>query len=114
VGRPHFSGVLGGTDEVQVITIMVKRAIQLQLVASKEVSRSSDHKIIEGDLRKIHTEVNQLLNQRFLITSAAITVFAVFNAWIIPREPSFVGKEIGGFRFAISIIIFVILLIMFL
>jgi len=37
------------------------------------------------DQRKLHAEINQLLNQRFLLTTTAITVFGVFSAFMIPK-----------------------------
>jgi len=38
------------------------------------------------DQRKIHAEVNQLVNQIFLLTTLAITVFGVGASWIFPKE----------------------------
>jgi hypothetical protein len=39
------------------------------------------------DQRKLHAEANQILNQRFLLTSSAITVFGAFSAFMIPKPP---------------------------
>jgi len=38
------------------------------------------------DVRKIHAEVNQIVNQRFLLTTLAVTVFGVVAAWMLPRD----------------------------
>ena len=35
----------------------------------------------EEDIRKIHTEINQLANQRFVLSTFAITLFSVVVAW---------------------------------
>lgn len=40
------------------------------------------------DQRKLHAEINQLLNHRFLLTTAAITIFGAFASWTIPKDPS--------------------------
>jgi hypothetical protein len=55
-----------------------------------EGKMASDDKCAVGteDQRKLHAEVNQILNQRFLVTTAAITVFGVFTSLIIPKDPS--------------------------
>jgi hypothetical protein len=37
--------------------------------------------------RKLNTELNQLINQRFLLTTTAITVFGTFSAFMIPKNP---------------------------
>jgi hypothetical protein len=41
----------------------------------------------QEDLRKLHQEVNQILNQRFLLTTVAIGVFGAMMAWAFPRGP---------------------------
>jgi hypothetical protein len=37
------------------------------------------------DQRKLHAEVNQIIHQRFLLTTTAITVFGAFSALMLPR-----------------------------
>jgi hypothetical protein len=37
------------------------------------------------DIRKLHAEINQIVNQRFVLTTLAVTVFGVVTAWFIPR-----------------------------
>ena len=48
---------------------------------------ADDNPLGPEDQRKLHAEVNQILNQRFLLTTAAITVFGVFSSWMIPKNP---------------------------
>ena len=38
------------------------------------------------DQRKLYAEINQLLNQRFLLTTTAITVFGAFSTFMIPKD----------------------------
>ena len=38
------------------------------------------------DVRKLHGEINQITNQRFLLTTLAVTVFGVVTAWLLPRS----------------------------
>lgn len=42
---------------------------------------------MQEDVRKIHGEVNQILNHTFGLTTAAITAFGVILAWSIPKAP---------------------------
>ncbi len=53
------------------------------------------------DLRKLHREVNQIVNQRFVLMTAAVTLFGVIIGWQIPRDTSSI-REIGSFTFAVS------------
>jgi len=51
------------------------------------------------DVKKIHDEINQIVNQRFLVTTLAITSFGVIGAWIV-RE------NLGGtLIFAVSLLL---------
>lgn len=45
------------------------------------------------DLRGLYAEINQLLNQRFLITTAAITVCGAFSSLTIPKD---ISQEVPG------------------
>ncbi len=38
------------------------------------------------DQRRLHAEINQLLNQRFVVTTTAITVFGAFCALMLPKD----------------------------
>jgi hypothetical protein len=66
------------------------------------------------DVRKIHAESNQIVNQRFLITTFAITVFGVIGAWLIPKNTPAAGSDLGAFTFAGSILLISLLFILFL
>ena len=66
------------------------------------------------DLKKLHSEVNQVVNQRHLITTLAITIFGVIAAWLIPREPQQSGMPVGGFAFVGSLLMLTILFLLFL
>jgi hypothetical protein len=66
----------------------------------------------QEDLRKIHAEINQLVNQRFLLTTVAITVFGVVMGLLIPRtQPS---GGVGGFVFLMCTLLLVLLFALFL
>lgn len=71
------------------------------------------HKITGEDLRKIHGEIAQLINQRFLITTLSITLFGVVTAWILAKAPSTAGQSLGGLVYALSILHVALLLVMF-
>ena len=60
------------------------------------------------DEKKLHSEINQLLNQRFILTTLAFTLFSVLAAWMVPKGAVH-GPDIGAFPFAISIVIEVLL-----
>lgn len=49
--------------------------------------------LIQEDARKIHAEVNQILNQRHLLTTLAITIFGVFAAWGLPNRAGSIASE---------------------
>jgi Na+/melibiose symporter-like transporter len=56
------------------------------------------------DLRKIHAEVNQLVNQRFVLTTVAITVFGFVMAWMLSRISGDSGA-VGAFVFVLSAVL---------
>jgi hypothetical protein len=58
--------------------------------------------------------VNQLLNQRFLLTTAAITVFGAFSSWMIPKDPTQNVPVIGKLIFAGAAFLHLFLLLLFL
>jgi hypothetical protein len=60
-------------------------------------------------LRKIHAEITQIANQRFLLTTAAITIFGVITAWMIPKEAPHMGDPVGGFSFFVATILCVLI-----
>ncbi len=52
------------------------------------------------DTRKLHAEINQIVNQRFLLTTLAITVFGVMAAWLIPKTTPSPKSDVGLFTIA--------------
>jgi hypothetical protein len=68
----------------------------------------------QEDLRKIHAEVNQLVNQRFLLTTLAITVFGVVIALLVPRTPPTQDGMLGGFVLLLAALLSVLLFALFL
>lgn len=66
------------------------------------------------DQHKIHAEVNQIVNQRFFITTLAITIFAGMVAWLIPKQAPCPETAIGTFTFIASILITIVLFALFL
>ncbi len=67
----------------------------------------------EEDVRKIHAEINQIVNQRLLITTIAITIFGVVIQLIIPKKAPTVGSEINPSIFIASILLIFVLLLLF-
>jgi len=57
------------------------------------------------DLRKIHAEITQIVNQRFIITTFAITVFGIFAAWLIPKNNVDIGSNISRLTIVGSIVV---------
>ncbi len=72
----------------------------------------------KADKAKLHLEVNQLVNQRFLLTTLAVTIFGVMVAWTLP-EPSVndvktSGSPIGAYRLSLTALLQVTLFLIFL
>jgi hypothetical protein len=65
------------------------------------------------DVRKIHAEINQLVNQRFLLTTVAITAFGVVMGTLVPRNPP-PASGLGGFVFLMAMVLSVLLFALFL
>jgi hypothetical protein len=63
------------------------------------------------DTRKIHLEINQIVNQRFLLITAAITLFGVVITQMIPKDMSNVRQYIGLMR--IEVVLLLIFLLVF-
>jgi hypothetical protein len=57
------------------------------------------------DKRKLHLEVNQIVNQRLTLTTLGVTIFFGVVAWLMPRDSSSVGTEIGVFRYTIFVLL---------
>jgi hypothetical protein len=65
------------------------------------------------DIRKLHAEVNQIVNQRVTATTAAVTILGVVLAWMIPKTPPTPCSDVGGFVFFGSILLLLLLFILF-
>src|SRR5271165_2460819 len=63
----------------------------------------------EEDTRKLHAEINQIGNQRFILATSAITLFAVLTVWMIPKDAQ-AQADVGGFPFVISLILSLLLI----
>jgi len=68
----------------------------------------------DEDIRKINAETSQIVHQRFLITTIAITLFGVMTAFLIPNSPPTVGTDVGAFTCACSTLISLLLFTLFL
>src|SRR6266851_4269777 len=55
------------------------------------------------DREKIHNEVNQIMNQRFVLTTFALTVFGAISAWLLPKTQPSADGGVGRFVYAASI-----------
>lgn len=72
--------------------------------------------IDKSDATKLHAEINQLLNQQFLITIAAITFFGVISTLTLPEKggsQAVEQKEAGEFALGLSIAILLLFSILF-
>lgn len=65
--------------------------------------------VFREDVRKLHAEINQLVNQRILVTTTAVTVFGVLNGWIATSE-----GPVNAFTFVASIMVLAFLFALFL
>ncbi|MCH5146247.1 hypothetical protein JMF94_14280 [Desulfovibrio sp. UIB00] len=73
-----------------------------------------DSIVTTEDIRKIHAEINQLVNQRFLITTLSVTISGVLLTMQIPRDAPVAGSELGAFRYMLSYLSSVLILFLFL
>ena len=61
------------------------------------MSENDPAKVAENDLRKIHSEINQIVSQRFSLTTTAIVAFATICGWATaaeknaPSDPNFLA-----------------------
>ena len=60
------------------------------------------------DQRKLHAEVNQIVNQRFLLSTLAVTLYGAIAAWGLPRSPIPSDTDLGLPYIAAIILIFVL------
>ncbi len=65
------------------------------------------------DIQKIHAEVNQQGNQRFLLTTLAVSVFGATIAWLLPDSPLCPGTPVGVFRVYGAVLLLVLLSLLY-
>jgi hypothetical protein len=68
----------------------------------------------EADLQKIHSEVNQLVNQRLSIATLSVTVFAVMIVWLTPQSSPDPKNNLDWFIYFGSILLLIVLFSLFL
>lgn len=68
----------------------------------------------EADKAKLHSEVSQIVSQRLLITTLAVTVFGAAVAWLLPTSPPSAPEPIGMFRYLASSLLTLVLFALFL
>jgi hypothetical protein len=59
------------------------------------------------DERKLHAEINQIGNQRFILTTLAVTLFGVLTTIMVPKPQG--ASDIGVFPFAVSAVLSILL-----
>ena len=65
------------------------------------------------DKSKIHNEINQIVNQRFILTTFAVTVFGVIIVWLLPGEKLVTGSIMDSLTFIGSGVLLWLLFIIF-
>lgn len=66
------------------------------------------------DKQKIHSEVNQIVNQRILLTILSVTIFGAMVAWLIPKTSPSQAASVGGFVYIASVLLTVVIFALFL
>ncbi|MBJ7899229.1 MAG: hypothetical protein GC158_04720 [Cyanobacteria bacterium RI_101] len=61
-----------------------------------------------ADVSKLHSEINQYINQRLTVITTAITVFGIFTGWIVTRNDN------QGQLFQIATALIILLTLLFL
>lgn len=67
----------------------------------------------QEDLRKLHQEVNQIVQQRFTLTTVAVGVFGVMIAWAFPKTLPAAGTPVPSFTYVACISLLLVLLVLF-
>jgi hypothetical protein len=63
----------------------------------------------DDDVRKLHAEINQIINQRFLLCTAAITIFGILLAWMIPKSAPPPEQQMDSFIFIVATMLSIII-----
>jgi hypothetical protein len=59
----------------------------------------------QEDQRKLHAEINQINQQRLILSTLALTVFGLVIAWMLPKQYPISIKRIGGFEYSVSVLL---------
>jgi len=68
----------------------------------------------DKDVAKLHSEVNQIENQRFLLTTLAITVFGVIASILVSKTVPPATPTVGGFAYLGSVLLLAVLGVIYL
>ena len=71
----------------------------------------NETKLSTEERQKLHAEINQIVNQRFALTTLSITIFGAMLAWIIPSNTRI--SEVGSFNYAILNLLLIVLFLLF-
>jgi len=74
-----------------------------------EVDRMTLKDTVPEDVKKINDEIRQIVNQRYLLTTFAITTFGIIIAWLIPKTSAGASANPPIFYYAGSILLIIIL-----
>jgi hypothetical protein len=113
------SGKWKGNDKRRFFVVLQKDAIKSPADAcvrrslrSLEVSIWESVMPLKGpngeDERKLHAEINQIVNQRFILTTLALTIFGILIVLMVPKDTPISGAN-GEFPFAVSVILSLLL-----
>lgn len=75
---------------------------------------NTNRELSTEDQRKLYAEINQILNQRFLLTTTAITVFGIFSTFMIPKDLNQSNIVIGHVIFGGTGYLLLFILLLFL
>jgi hypothetical protein len=65
----------------------------------------------QEDTRKLHAEINQLSNQRFLLLTLALTVMATALGLLFTRDPAVETEMITGYGIVLVVFVGLIMLL---
>jgi hypothetical protein len=66
------------------------------------------------DVAKLHAEVNQIVNQRFLLTTLGITILGIVGGWLFMKHETLMEEgQIGGIVYAVSALLLALLFMLF-
>lgn len=75
--------------------------------------RFLQRKLNAHERAKLHSEVSQIVNHRFLLTTIAVTVFAISSGWIVPHVENIRHIEEATTISVMSAVLTVIMLILY-